>query len=60
MLTYRKSYGNAPTREEAMATFKAEYEQWQEHDRSLQDDAQRRGASAGSFRGLSRAPWSGR
>jgi hypothetical protein len=28
MLTYRKSYGNAPTREEAMATFKAEYEQW--------------------------------
>jgi hypothetical protein len=30
MLTRRKSYGRAPTREEAMVAFKAEYECWLE------------------------------
>jgi hypothetical protein len=27
-LTGRKSYGDAPTREQAMAAFRAEYERW--------------------------------
>jgi hypothetical protein len=30
-LTNRKSYGHAPTLDDAKAAFKAEYEAWQSH-----------------------------
>jgi hypothetical protein len=33
MLTGRMSYGTAPTREDAMAAFRAEYERWLEESR---------------------------